>query len=214
MSAVVSPAEWAWRAWFLGEGQFAQYGPHDPSVRLLTAAPQRIPAEWWQRLEEFLTRRADHLEPKRSVRLRDRVSASARRRRQRAPGQVSPHFNVREFDCHDGRRVPVMAVPALKRLAVVFLEPLRTQFGPAHVMSGYRPADYNRRIGGARFSQHIYELTPDSVAADLVFAEGTPAQWANAARRIAIRKGLGGVGQYNRSGFLHVDNGPRRDWWG
>ena len=33
-------------------------------------------------------------------------------------------------------------------------------------------------------------------------------------RALGIVTLFGGVGEYRRSGFVHVDNGPRRDWWG
>lgn len=145
--------------------------------------------------------------------LRDEASYWLKRRRGEiaAKGeQASKHFRVSEFDCHRGDKVPEIAYPALRRLCVDVLEPMRDRFGACRVTSGYRPADYNRAIGGASQSQHIYELSPDSVAADVSFERGTPAEWAAFARKL----GKGGVGQYDRSGFVHVDNGPRRDWWG
>lgn len=139
-------------------------------------------------------------------------AAIAKRRRQirRHGEQASEHFNVSEFDCHDGTRVPKAAYPALRRLCEDVLEPMRAQFGACHVTSGYRHRSYNASIGGASQSQHIYDDGPDSVAADVSFARGNPAEWARFARGL----GKGGVGQYDRSGFVHVDNGPRRDWWG
>ena len=126
---------------------------------------------------------------------------------------MSKHFNVREFDCHDGRHVPASAQNALERLCVQVLEPMRAKFGPCQVLSGYRPEDYNRAIGGAKYSQHIYELTPDSVAADVRFVKGSPKEWARFARKIMGKQG--GVGRYDISNFCHVDNRrPRADWKG
>jgi uncharacterized protein YcbK (DUF882 family) len=72
-------------------------------------------------------------------------------------------------------------------------------------------------IGGARHSQHIDEHDFESVAADLRFAKGTPAQWAAEAKRLRTKnlRGKGGVGRYDRSGFVHVDNrGYKADWSG
>ena len=55
--------------------------------------------------------------------------------------------------------------------------------------------------------QHIYETGFESVAADMRFAKGTPAQWAAEAKRLRAKAGgKGGVGRYDRSGFVHVDN--------
>lgn len=198
----VTKSELLWREWVLGEGQFAG-AARDPGRRKETGAPARVSADWWKRLEAFLARRSDYSEPGRKTGQPPGSIAV------RFPDQLTPHFNVREFDCHDGRKVPQIAIPALTRLCKRLIEPMRAQFGPAHVLSGYRPADYNARIGGAKYSQHIYELTPDCVAADLVFRLGNPAAWA----ALADHLGAGGVGRYDHSGFVHVDNRPDRARW-
>lgn len=194
----VSKEEWAWRSWHLGEGDYKPYGRRDPLHRDDTGAPAKIPKQWWIRFDEFLAQRGDSKEqPPPPVRWPTGL-------------RVSEHFNVREFDCHDGRKVPEQAIPALARLADVFLEPLRDQFGTVFVTSGYRPADYNAMIGGARLSCHIYEVSPETVAADLIPKEGTPAQWARFLRGIADKARVGGCGRY--ATFVHIDNGSRRDW--
>ena len=130
---------------------------------------------------------------------------------------LSPHFKATEFYTHDGSACPINARPAMVKLSHVYLEPMRTKFGTCYVLSGYRHELYNRAIGGARHSQHIYEQSFESVAADLRFQKGTPAQWAAEAKRIRTAKagGKGGVGRYDRSGFVHVDNrGYKADWSG
>lgn len=214
--SIVTTTEWAWREWFLGEGDFKPHGRRNPAVRSRTGAPARIPPEWWQRLEEFLARRhdAERLEPARNVPARKLVRAIFPRLRADGATLVSEHFRLAEFNCRDGTVVPKAAVPALVKLAAVFLEPVRAEFGPVIVTSGYRHAAYNRRIGGAARSEHIYDLTPEAVAADLIPLQGTPREWAIFARELAERRGVGGVGQYDHSGFVHVDTGPRRNWWG
>ena len=68
---------------------------------------------------------------------------------------------------------------------------MRIRFGTTTVLSGYRHRNYNAGIGGAKYSQHIYDDSPASVAADLRFAKDTPAEWAAFARRL----GVGGVGR-------------------
>lgn len=201
--AKVTQSELAWREWFLGEGAYKGHR-REAALRARTGAPDKIPAAWWTRLEAFLTRRNDYSEPGRKADgTPPPVPAPG------AAGQLTPHFNIREFDCHDGRHVPAVAVPALTRLCHDLLEPMRAHFGPAHVLSGYRPVDYNARIGGAKYSQHIYELTPSCVAADMTFRMGTPADWANFADQLDA----GGVGRYDHSGFVHVDNRPGRARW-
>lgn len=205
--AAVSQNELLWREWVLGEGRFKGLGPRSsPRPDVGFGDPSKgqdpVPREWWRRLEVFLARRSDYSEPGRKTGEPASPTIPAK------TGNLTPHFNVREFDCHDGRRVPAIAVPALTKLCHL-LEKLRAEYGPALVLSGYRPRDYNAKIGGARFSQHIYELTPTSVAADLVFSRGTPAAWA----RSAAMLGAGGVGRYDRSGFVHVDNRPDDARW-
>jgi hypothetical protein len=204
-----------WREWILGEGRFAPYGPRQgtrPQVRFGGPGQQPVPDLWWEHLEEYLVRRHDGAEAVVKPPVRDRVLAPVRRA-PADPRQVSAHFHAREFACHDGRQVPKIALPGLDRLADKVLEPMRAKFGPCRVLSGYRPADYNARIGGARFSQHIYELTPSSVAADLTFARGGPDEWYREADRILSRLGYGGAGRYPRSGFVHVDNRPTPARW-
>ncbi|WP_303909453.1 D-Ala-D-Ala carboxypeptidase family metallohydrolase [Thiohalomonas denitrificans] len=51
----------------------------------------------------------------------------------------------------------------LRRLCVLVLQPLRDALGPVTVTSGYRPPALNRKIGGARNSQHRYGLAADIV---------------------------------------------------
>jgi hypothetical protein len=130
--------------------------------------------------------------------------------------QLSPHFRASEFYCNDGSACPTTARPAMVRLCTVFLEPMRAKFGPCFVLSGYRHTLYNAAIGGARESQHIYEHGFESVAADLRFGKGNPAQWAEYARALRVKnKGHGGVGRYDRAGFVHVDNRLyKADWSG
>lgn len=144
--------------------------------------------------------------------------------------RASDHFAIEEFACHDGTPVPRAAHPAVKELCEHMLEPLRGKYGRCTVTSGYRHRAYNISIGGAESSQHIYDLDPRSVAADVKFERGTPAQWARSARwRFRFKRRWngtaeawrfrrlgrrGGVGQYDAQGFIHVDSGPRRDWRG
>lgn len=132
-------------------------------------------------------------------------------------GQLTPHFHVSEFHCHDGSYVPIAARDALVALCKIFLEPMRSKYGECTVLSGYRNVHYNASIGGARHSQHIYEETYESVAADVRFAEGSVQHWDNEATAIRAtkRKGKGGIGSYLILGFLHVDNrNYKADWSG
>ena len=211
------PAYFRWREWVLGEGDYKRYEPRYKKVRpdVGYGAPgqEPIPDYWWEHLEEFLIRRSGgDPEPDRKVPIIDKIKSRIPQEVRASADQLSPHFNVREFDCKNGQKVPAKAVPALRKLCLTFLEPMRTTFGPGHVLSGYRPRAYNASVGGVPLSQHIYELTPQSVASDTMWAKGNPAQWARKARQIAAARREGGVGRYDESGFVHIDNGPRRDW--
>ncbi len=131
--------------------------------------------------------------------------------------RLTTNFRAYEFYCNDGSACPIVARPAMVKLCTVFLEPMRAKFGTCFVLSGYRHQLYNAAIGGALHSQHIYEQSYESVAADLRFARGTPAQWAAFARglRATANNGHGGVGRYDISGFVHVDNRLyKADWSG
>jgi hypothetical protein len=209
MPPQVAQEEFAWREWVLGESRFKEHGPRNPAARAETGAPERIPDEWWARLEEFLARRDDSKEPGVKPSLVRRLVVAARIPQARADGsQLSPHFALAEFACKDGTKVPSASVPALTQLCNDVLEPLRERFGPCTVMSGYRHTAYNRRIGGAKFSQHIYDLHPGSVAADLTFGQGRASDWAQAAEPLCE---AGGLGRY--PGFVHVDNRPGKARW-
>lgn len=133
--------------------------------------------------------------------------------------QLTKHFNSSEFDCRDGTKVPERYHRQLTVLCENFLEPMRKKFGPCSVHSGYRTRAYNDRIGGARFSFHVYtDRRPrDGVAADVSFARGTPKQWRRKARRLRRfrRRGQGGIGYYPQGGFIHIDSRDyAADWDG
>jgi Peptidase M15 len=128
--------------------------------------------------------------------------------------KLTANFKATEFYTHDGSPCPTVSRNGMVRLCQDYLEPLRAKFGTANVLSGYRHELYNAKIHGARNSQHIYENTFESVAADMRFQRGTPAQWGAEAKRLRTKcGGKGGIGIYPKSGFLHIDNrGYKADW--
>lgn len=151
--------------------------------------------------------------------------------------RLSPHFRVEEFDCRDGTLVSPDWYDDITRLCEWWLEPLRAEFGPVVVVSGFRSLSHNRFVGGAQHSVHLLttplpggDRRPSSAsssrarqlaaAADVVPVKGTPRAWAEWARRLRPRhghlgkQGRGGVGLYVRSGFVHLDTASARDWDG
>lgn len=114
----------------------------------------------------------------------------------------SPHLSWNELACRDSMRTcyPLdwRATRAVE-LAAAF-EALRAAVGlPLVVLSAYRTPEHNRKVGGAKSSQHV-----QGRALDLLPPKGwTPLQLAAVARTIpAIR----GIGVYRT--FVHIDIRP------
>lgn len=149
--------------------------------------------------------------------------------------RLSPHFTVEEFDCHDGTQVQPEWYDDIARLCEWILEPLRSEFGPVKVISGYRTASHNRHVGGAPHSVHLLTTplpggerrprsserrspAPLAAAADVIPSRGSAVAWATWARALRAAhahlgpQGRGGVGLYVSQGFVHLDTGPARDW--
>jgi uncharacterized protein YcbK (DUF882 family) len=130
--------------------------------------------------------------------------------------RLSKHFAVEEFDCHDGTKVQKRDHNGLAYLCRTYLEPLRRKYGPVSVHSGFRTPSYNRSVGGAPNSMHIYTMHDgNDQAADISCARGTPADWHRTLNTIRRRKrgGKGGLGLY--ATFVHCDiRDWRADWRG
>lgn len=134
--------------------------------------------------------------------------------------RLSPHFQLSEFDTHDGTHVPTDVADDYRRLCERVLEPLRERYGVCSVVSGYRHPRYNAAIGGAKRSVHMCGRGGGirGVAADVRFARGTPGLWAKAADQLLRRHYPpgGGLGVYPVSGgWIHVDTrGYEARWTG
>lgn len=104
--------------------------------------------------------------------------------------RLSENFFRDEFDCKDGSK----ASPS--RELIRKLERLREICGgrPLRIVSGYRSPKHNAAVGGARASQHLYNL-----AADIPRGYATVAQ--------ARRAGFTGIGCYG-TWATHVDVRP------
>jgi zinc D-Ala-D-Ala carboxypeptidase len=84
------------------------------------------------------------------------------------------------------------------------LQTLRNRLGkPLIVRSGYRSPSHNKAVGGAKASKHM-----DGAAFDIAMSNHDPVAFEAAARAV----GFLGFGFYPRSGFIHVDLGPARQW--
>ena len=136
---------------------------------------------------------------------------------------ASKNFTVSEWDCRDGTPVPDVLRADLAEYIQRNIQPIRTFFdAPLHVTSGYRHPEYNRQIGGARWSFHQYghvekyrgtiELEANvsfragQFATDFFVQGVTPVQVRQVVMGL-IRIGVlepGGVGLYDK--FVHYDN--------
>ena len=120
----------------------------------------------------------------------------------------SPHFTLAELTT-TGTGLPNVPNASQKanlgRLAYEILEPLRNQFGPILITSGFRSSAVNRKVGGTTNppSAHL-----DGRAADLYSMAGkkaaTMAAWLYGQRLLPIRQ----VIVENHTGHLHLELQP------
>jgi len=124
--------------------------------------------------------------------------------------QITKDFNLSEFHCRDGTKVPEIYICNVIEL-IQNLQKLRDKLRfPIHVNSGYRSPDYNSKIGGVKSSQHLF-----AKAADITCRDYTPNEIANIIEAMIAAGELkeGGVGRYK--GFTHYDiRGTRARWKG
>jgi uncharacterized protein YcbK (DUF882 family) len=124
--------------------------------------------------------------------------------------KLEENFSLSEFKCRDGSDVPEDLMDNVCLLAKN-LQVLREHVGlPIRVISGYRSPKYNRKIGGARKSQHMV-----AKAADIKIKGMTPAE-VKAVIVELIKEGkmnVGGIGLYTT--FTHYDvRGRNARWYG
>jgi zinc D-Ala-D-Ala carboxypeptidase len=121
--------------------------------------------------------------------------------------QLSPHFAAEEFRSHDGTRTPPRWLHWAQELCTAYLEPLRSEFGPVTIVSGHRSTTHNRDVGGAPRSFHLRRRRRRGAAADVVCAQGSPAEW----HAFLDDLGIPGLGLY--SDHVHADNRAGRARW-
>lgn len=135
-------------------------------------------------------------------------------------GQLTKHFNISEFACHDGTgyveglvREQHLSKWRAKRRARGLarrLERVRKDLGnkPLHLNSVFRTVAYNASIGGAKNSAHTRGYAGDVKP---------PAGVSLSELRNCMRKHFeGGIGFYPKSNFVHGDFDPtlgRREWY-
>lgn len=124
--------------------------------------------------------------------------------------QLEDNFSLVEFRCRDGSDVPEDLMDNVCLLAQN-LQVLRDHVGkPIRIISGYRSPPYNKKIGGAKRSQHM-----TAKAADIKVTGMTPAEVKEVIVEL-IKEGKmhsGGIGLYTT--FTHYDvRGRNARWYG
>ena len=124
--------------------------------------------------------------------------------------KLTKNFSLKEFRCKDGTDVPDEYMDNVQELAEN-LQVLRDHLGKSiRVISGYRSPKYNRKIDGARRSQHLTASGADIKITGLLPVE------IKVIILDLIREGKmkeGGIGVYK--GFLHYDiRGKKVRWFG
>ena len=124
--------------------------------------------------------------------------------------KLTKNFSLKEFRCKDGTAVPDEYMDNVQELADN-LQVLRDHLGKSiRVISGYRSPKYNRKIDGARRSQHLTASGADIKVKGLLPVE------IKVIILDLIREGKmkeGGIGVYK--GFLHYDiRGKKVRWYG
>lgn len=113
---------------------------------------------------------------------------------------LSTNFKVREFACKDGSDVIFISEGLVQ-----VLQAIRLHFKkPVTINSGYRTPAYNKKVGGASYSQHLY-----GTAADIVVKGVEPRDVAAYAE--TILPNTGGIGIYGT--FTHIDVRKVKSRW-
>ena len=122
--------------------------------------------------------------------------------------RLTKNFLLREFRCKDGTGVPDEYMDNVKELAEN-LQVLRDHLEkPIRIISAYRTPTYNRKIDGARRSQHL-----TASAADIKIKGMEPQEVKEVVEEL-VKKGLmkqGGIGLYRT--FLHYDIRSKKVRW-
>lgn len=115
-------------------------------------------------------------------------------------GQLTKNFHADEFKCKDGSGVPLVLKHNVVKLATN-LQVLRNHLGKAiTITSGYRSPEHNKKIGGAKLSQHIF-----AKAADIKVEGIKPSKLADIIEKLIYEGKMseGGIGIYHS--WIHYD---------
>lgn len=105
--------------------------------------------------------------------------------------QIAPNFKVKEFACHDGTDQVLIDIELLPVLQLI-----RDNIGQSiNINSGYRTQSYNKKVGGASNSFHLYGR-----AFDISVSDGETQNLKD----LAFSIGTKGIIGYDN--FVHMDS--------
>ena len=115
--------------------------------------------------------------------------------------QLTKNFRLQEFLTKNKKDTTTK----INLKIILELQNLRTIFGsPIGISSSYRSPSYNKSVGGAKNSQHLYGNALDTYPINKDIKG-----WLSC---VVKNKKQGGVGHYPT--FVHIDTGATRFWKG
>ena len=131
--------------------------------------------------------------------------------------QLTKNFNISEFRCKDGTDVPDELENNCLELATN-LQVIREQFSlelgydmPLTILSGYRSIEHNKKVGGAKNSQHLLAKASDITIPDKSLLNHL---YIMIKEMIDFEKiTAGGITFYRDKNFIHYDiRGSKVTW--
>lgn len=114
--------------------------------------------------------------------------------------KLTENFNLIEFHCKDGTRVPYENLINVYKLSLE-LQKIREQIKvPIHINSAYRTPEHNKKVGGVENSYHLQGL-----AADISTKQFTPEKLYNIISEMINNKIIIEGGLFLYPGFIHYD---------
>lgn len=126
----------------------------------------------------------------------------------------SEHLSWEELACHDGTPYPDRWRASRAVFLATEFEGIRALIGwPLAILSAYRTPEHNRRVGGARASQHV-----EGRALDLAVGQGSDRTrlirlWAACRERAKSHARIRGLGLYPWGVHIDTRPGPRLVVW-
>ncbi len=132
-------------------------------------------------------------------------------------GYYSPHFSRVEMIASDtaARRgilnlPPLWVQQNLQRLCLEVLEPIRAEFGPVRVTSGYRCIELNKLIGGSESSAHMRGQAADLQFPDPSISMKAVVEWLRTSG-LPIDQVIFEFGAWVHVGIADIDKRPRHE---